>query len=66
MNSSGGQPSREANLQNIFSGQCSAFARAPYPSATERQANLKRLLAAILTRRARIVYRPGFWRTRAR
>ncbi len=51
MNSSGAQSSSAANLQNIFSGQRSAFANTPYPSATQRRANLKRLLAAILARR---------------
>lgn len=51
MSNSGAQSSSDANLQNIFSGQRSAFADAPYPSATERRANLKPLLAAILARR---------------
>src|SRR5580700_7829097 len=51
MNRSGAQSSSAANLQNILSGQRSAFADTAYLSALERRTNLKRLLAAILARR---------------
>jgi coniferyl-aldehyde dehydrogenase len=50
MSSPVGQPSREADVQKIFSRQRSAFVSAPYPSATERRTNLKRLHSAILAR----------------
>jgi coniferyl-aldehyde dehydrogenase len=38
-----------AALEDLFSSQAAAFAAAPYPSATERRANLTRLLRAVLS-----------------
>ncbi len=38
-----------AALEDLFAGQAAAFAAAPYPSVSERRANLTRLLRAILS-----------------
>ena len=41
-------PSRQPDLPEIFANQRSGFTAAPFPSASERRANLQRLLNALL------------------
>lgn len=54
MSSPAGPPSHEPVIEEIYAQQRTAFAKAPYPTAGERRANLKRLLSAILGRQEQL------------